>query len=289
MKKVWVKLLPLLFFSFISACTPNFPNRQVAETRPVSPEAKVAYTRFALVADSHSENANLQKALEVAKERKVDYVVGLGDYTQTGTLNELQAAKEIFDASGLLYFVLPGDHDLWDSRNQGKEPTVNFMEVFGVVIEPSLQTSFDFGYKGVFHLMVDNSDVYQGLSDDDWIWLGEVLNGQDSSFSSSERSLPMFVFLHQPLDHPYLDHLMGRASEKVEGQRKRLLELIAHAKINEVFAGDVHQFNRFTQAETGVKMTTVGALAATRNPESPSLVLVTVFSDGSYEVEKVEI
>jgi 3',5'-cyclic AMP phosphodiesterase CpdA len=289
MERFWVKRFLLLFPSFLFACTLNFPERRAVETGPASPAAKVVYTRLALVADSHNENDNLKKALTLAKEKEADYIIGLGDYTQTGTTEELEAAKEVFDASGLLYFVLPGDHDLWDSRNQGQEPIANFMEVFGVVIEPSLETSFDFGYKGVFHLMIDNSDVYQGLSENDWTWLREALKAQDASPSTPDRSLPMFGFLHQPLDHPYLDHLMGRASEEVDSQRKRLLELIAQAKVDEVFAGDVHQFNRFTQLATGVKMTTVGALAATRNPESPSFVLVTVFSDGSYKVEKVEI
>ena len=74
-KKLWVKLLPLLITSFISACTLNFPDKQIVETGPVAAKPKLVYTSFALVADSHNENDNLKKALALVKEKEVDYVV----------------------------------------------------------------------------------------------------------------------------------------------------------------------------------------------------------------------
>lgn len=278
-----------LIFLFFAACTGNQTNQgaRLASQSPL-PVPKEEYLRFAIVADSHNDNDRLKQALAKAKGLGVLYVVGLGDFSEVGTLEELVSAKDIFDSSGLLYFVIPGDHDLWQSRQQNQDPTANFMKVFGVAIEPALETSYDFGYKRVTHIMLDNSDLYKGI-ENDWEWLKKVLNQNNPASGSQERYLPTFLFVHQPLDHPYLDHLMGRLSTEVDEQRKRLLQLIGQSFVAEVFAGDVHQFNRFTEQTYDVKMTTVGAIAAARNPERPSFVLVTVFTDGTYEVEKIEI
>ena len=53
--------------------------------------------RVALVSDSHNENDLLEKALAQAAGEGINFVIGLGDYTNTGTVEELQAAKNVFD------------------------------------------------------------------------------------------------------------------------------------------------------------------------------------------------
>ena len=74
--------------------------------------------KFMLVADSHNDNENLKKALRQAQSHDPsDFVVGLGDYTDVGSIDELKAAKKTFDNAGLRYFITSGDHDQWDSRN----------------------------------------------------------------------------------------------------------------------------------------------------------------------------
>ena len=93
-------------------------------------------------------------------------MIGLGDWTDVGTIRELEAAKKVFDESGLKYYVIPGDHDLWDGRNQelaeseGSEVGIvalsNFKAVFG---EPTR----DFEQNGVRFLLIDNSDIYRGI------------------------------------------------------------------------------------------------------------------------------
>jgi len=51
-------------------------------------------------------------------------------------LDQLKSAKEVFDKSGLTYYITPGDRDLWDSRNRGEEAITNFLQVFGHLSQP---------------------------------------------------------------------------------------------------------------------------------------------------------
>jgi hypothetical protein len=101
--------------------------------------------------------------------------------------------------------------------------------------------------------------------------------------------------VHEPLEHPYLDHLMGRDAVEVDHQRLRLLKLLSQGTVTEVFAGEVHHFSRFTwtppfpNRDVGVRMTTSGALSRERSAEKPSFLLVSVYGDGSYRVEKREL
>ena len=121
-----------------------------------APKPKTAILRFALVADSHSENVFLQKALSQAKGMGVNFVIGLGDWSTVGTIDQLTAARKIFDESKLPYYLTTGDHDLWDSRNQGKEALANFNEVFG-------KSSQIFDRQNVLFVILDNSDIYIGI------------------------------------------------------------------------------------------------------------------------------
>jgi hypothetical protein len=78
-----------------------------------------------LLADSHGNYANLGKALGMVKASNIDTVFFLGDFTELGLLEDLQAAKKVMDDSNLTYYAIAGDHDLW--KSVGFE---NFLAVF---------------------------------------------------------------------------------------------------------------------------------------------------------------
>lgn len=246
--------------------------------------------KFALVADSHSENDLLAKALKMAKAETVRFVIGLGDYTQTGTKQELIDAKQVFDKSSLTYFVIPGDHDLWDSRDKERSgATYNFETVFGKPYR-------SFAEKGVGFILLDNSDNYNGLSKEQMAWLKKELESRRVEEPKQSQALPLsrspaltFIFTHEPLYHPESKHIMGRINEELLTQAKELIELFGKNAVKEVFSGDIHFFARFTDPASHVNMTTVGAVASQRNIQPPRLALVSVYEDGSYLVEDVEI
>ncbi len=235
--------------------------------------------RFLLIADSHSDNADLRKAINQGKERYPDlkFIIGLGDYTDVGTIEELQNAKKEFDASALRYFLIPGDHDLWDCRNRSLPPTDCFTEVFG----PAYQ-SFDFGsYK---FLLLNNSDNYTGLDNKQVTWIAAEL---EKSKQSGLKGL--FVFAHEPLYHPSSDHTMGWVEKSLKSQAGGLIFQLKDAGATKVFAGDIHFFSEYNEPKTNLSMVTVGAVTIERNPQAPRFAIVSVFDDGSIKVEDTEI
>ena len=234
--------------------------------------------KMGLVADSHNENVNLSKALEQAKEAGVQIVIGLGDYTEVGTIKELENAKAEFDKAGVRYFLTAGDHDLWDSRNKSLPPLTNFNQVFG----PSNQ-SFNFGNAKI--LIIDNSDNYLGLGEPQLRWLREQL-----SLAGNQTEINVVLaFLHEPLYHPSSTRFMGKVTPVLKDEAKNIVHILKDGGVKEIFSGDIHFFTRYIEPETGFSMTTIGALTLERNTQEPRFGLVTVYEDGSYEVEDVEI
>lgn len=237
---------------------------------------KVKIFSFAVVTDSHNDNQNLFEALLQAKKRGAVFVIGLGDYTDVGTIAELQEAKKQFDKVQLPYYLIPGDHDLWDARNQGLSPIQNFLQVFG---SPYIA----FTYQNIRFILIYNSDIYFGIDQVQQKWIDEELE------RIKKENLSSFVFLSTPLYHPSSDHVMGRVTPKLKDQAEQLIEKFGQVGVKEIFAGDVHFYSRYQEPKTGVKMTIVGALTSTRNLQSPRYILVDVYENGGYNIQDLQL
>lgn len=272
MKKILGFVLLFLFLAaLIVFYAPEFlflPKNDV----PKSEGFKKPLLKVALVADSHNDNDLLGKALAQAEGKGINFVIGLGDWSEVGTMSELEEAKKVFDQSKMQYFLIPGDHDLWDSRNRGEEALLNFKQVFGV-------PSQEFERSGVKFVLLDDSDIYLGISPADWDLLSNSLQG----------SKLHFVFTHKTPFHPESSHVLGEDSENVKRQAESLMQLLESKKVDGLFTGDLHFFARFNSPEGSVKITTVGAASAERNFQGPRFSILTVFEDYSWDVEDIEI
>lgn len=242
------------------------------------PTSKPVFS-FLLIADSHNDSSNLQKAIFQASMVNPDlaFIIGLGDYTDVGTLDELKIAKAEFDRAGLRYFLAVGDHDLWDSRDKNKEAKTNFKEVFG----SSYQS---FNYEGYLFMLLDNSDNYLGLNNIQLEWINTELEK-----GKNEVVKGIFVFISTPLYHPSSDHYMGKIDKELKEQAQSLIYRFKDSGVNKVFSGDVHYFSEYEEPITKLSMVTVGAVSSDRNPQAPRYAIVTVFEDGSTRVDDVEI
>lgn len=242
-------------------------------------QQKIVDFSFMLVADSHNDNSYLKRAMSQVNKskKKVEFIIGLGDYTDVGTIGEMQLTKKEFDEGGIRYFLVPGDHDLWDSRNRQAPPTENFQQVFG----PPYQ-SFDF--KDFKFILINNSDNYLGLGQAQMEWLTNLLKQLKDNNSSK-----ILVFLQEPLYHPSSDHVMGKVEASLKVQAGDLKKMFKENGVMEVFAGDLHYFTRYQDPDTNLKMTTVGALTSQRNTQAPRFAIVTIYTDGSYDVEDIEV
>lgn len=251
-------------------------NGTSGEQNNFQPTAPFLY-RFAVVADSHLDYANLNKALNLAKAAQVKFVMGIGDFSDVGTIDELRATKKEFDTLGLTYYVLPGDHDLWDSRNRNISPVENFSQVFGVPYQ-------SFSYQNSRFILVNNSDNYIGLDQAQLDWLEQELDR-----ISKEPNKLTLVFISIPLYHPSSDHVMGKTEPKLKGQVQHLMTLFKRKGVDEVISGDTHFFSRFVEPTNNLRMTTSGAVTADKNAQAPRFILVDVYEDGSYNLQDTEI
>lgn len=228
--------------------------------------------KFLLLSDSHNDNANLRKAITQAKQAHPDlaFIIGLGDFSDVGTIEELKAAKKELDLGGLRYFLIPGDHDLWDSRNRSLPPTSDFNGVFG----PTYQS---FNYQNFKFILLDNSDDYKGLGDEQLKWI------------NSELEKNSLVFVHEPLYHPSSDHVMGKVEKNLKDQAKSLIIKFSENGVKKVFAGDIHYFSEYEEPQTNLSMVTIGAITSERNPQAPRYGVVSVFDNGTTKVEDIEV
>ena len=249
---------------------------------------KSTILRFAMVADSEDDNDLLTKALNQAKGADVNFVIGLGDLTSIGTVEQLNLAKKVFVQSGLTYHLTAGDHDLWDSRNRGEEAIGNYKRVFG-------DSSYSFNKEGIQFVILDNSDIYRGMSAESLEVSNKLANSTLSSPAKGEarpkrqNSKLTFVFAHKTPFHPQSGHVMGEQTASVYDQAERLMQLMEQKNVDGFFSGDLHFFAQFNSPGGNVKMTTVGAVNSTRNFQGPRFAIVTVYNDYSWEVEDIEI
>lgn len=240
--------------------------------------SKTVKFRFGVISDTHNDNPYLAKALQNIKAQGGKFVIGLGDYTDVGTPDELTRVKQEFDNAGLTYYLTIGDHDLWDSRNKKQEPSQNFTDVFNTIPYQS------FSFEEARFILIYNSDNYLGLDAFQINWIEEELKREEL-----KKANPVFVFAAIPLYHPSSDHVMGKTTPKLKNQAEHLNSIFKRHGVAEVFAGDTHFYSRYKEPKNDLPMTNVGAVTSIRNPQAPRFVMVDVFDDGGYNVLDVEI
>lgn len=249
------------------------PLRQLADGGRGS-NAPVKF-KFAVMADSHKDLLSLEKALNQARDGGVKFVVVMGDLSDIGTIEELEASKRTLENSALTYYPLPGDHDLWDSRDKESDPPKNFTEVFG-------KTYQSFSYDSVRYILIYNSDNYLGLDGVQLRWIeDELVRSGDSELT--------FIFAPTPLYHPSSDHVMGKVTPKLKEQADHLATTFKRAGVDLVFSADTHFYAKYTEPKNDLEMLTVGALTSEKNPQAPRFAMVAILEDGSYNIEEVEI
>jgi hypothetical protein len=235
--------------------------------------------QFLIVSDSHNENSLLAKAIaQGSTNNNIEFIVGLGDYTEVGTVPELTEAKKVFDGTGTRYFVTSGDHDLWDARDKQKESHENFSSVFGKSYQSFNFSNFSF-------ILLDNSDNYGGLGEEQIAWL----KGELEEAKNNPETRGIYVLAHEPFFHPSSDRVMGKVTPGLKNEANELLGLLAQSGVDHIFAGDIHFFTQYQETSRNLNMTTIGAVASQRNPQAPRYVVVTVYDDSNVRVEDIEI
>ncbi len=253
-------------------------NEDITTDGLTNPESNAAIIySFAVLADSHLDYQNLAKALAQAKGDGAQFVIGIGDLSDVGTIEQLTQTKSVYDAAGLPYYIAPGDHDMWDSRNQKKDASQNFMDVFGSPYKA-------FSYQNTRFILINNADNYLGIDSTQLAWIEDELKNIDQTATQQ-----IFVIADIPLFHPSSDHVMGKTEPKLKAQADHLMSIFARAGVKQVFSADTHMYSSYKDPTNNLPMITVGAVTSDRNPQIPRFLMVDVREDGSYNTRQVEI
>jgi len=228
--------------------------------------------KTAFLSDSHNNSANLTTALALAAEAGVHSTFFLGDYTDLGVEEDLKNAKKIMDESGLLYYSLPGDRDLYDSVGP-----LNYYNVFG---KPRISVTIG----DIKFVLIDNSANYTLIDQ-------EILGQYELEIAEAD-----FVVLSQPLYHPLASYgkpvmglVKGEVVADVKEQAQQILEMIRNSGVKAVVAGDHHSFSRYKdEVDKDLEHVVVGPVTEARaEQKKTSLTLLNVYDDGTYSIEEV--
>lgn len=242
---------------------------KIAEKKPES--AENVPLKFAVMSDIHSDYTNLKKALEIAKTDDNSFVILTGDLTTIGKEEELLEIKKILDESGMKFYVVPGNHDVWYDRRTEKNM---FGEIFG-------ETFVSFKEGDIKFILVNNGDYINGLEGI------KGTEGQKSWLTEETKEclqVTCLVFMHMPLNHQSSIYVMGQETPAVATQAAQLVKLLVENKVKQVFAGHLH-YSSFYELD-GLRTTIVGAITSDRNVQSPKFLEVSV-SDGNLDQKEV--
>ncbi len=241
-----------------------------------SPESSEVKFKVALLSDSHEDDEMLKTALDRAKSLDVKAVFYLGDYTNFGVIDNLKHTKEIMDASGLTYYSLPGDHDLY--KSVGPE---NFIAVFG-------KNYTTVSIEDIKFVLLDNSANYTKIPNEEYKWF------KDSVADAN------FLLLSQPVYANFLNRKMGIVNGEVEpdalAQAYDILRIVRSSGVFAILSGDLHMSGEFTDPEKlSLRHYYVGAIAKSSsedgviNLQSPKFSLLTIYKNNSYKVEDIKL
>lgn len=236
--------------------------------------------KAAVMGDSGNDNQALYQALILAESLNVNRVFYLGDYTEIGKLDNLEAAKIVMDESGLLYYSLPGDRDL--DINSNPADFGNYNSVFGY--PRTSVTINDVNLGGVKFVMINNAANYTLIDSDTLGQIYAELEGAD------------FVVSSQPFYHPLASYgkpvmgvVNGETVPELRDQAKEILGQIRGSDVKAIISGDQHAFDKKPDEEKQeLQHVYIGPVSEARAERGVnSITLLSIYDDGSYSAEQV--
>ncbi len=191
---------------------------------------------FIVMGDNRSGDDIYRKIVALAVERKPDFVVNTGDVIATpGNKGEWTRFWAMSRPITVPYFLTVGNHDanprLWYSENTFKEQ----------VDLPGNELYYSFNAGNSLFVVLDSyqDDHERRITGKQLTWLESILLNSDK--------VHKFVFLHHPLyTDPGKGSHAGDCLDEYPKDRDRLEALFVKAKVDAVFAGHEHFYQRKT-------------------------------------------
>jgi predicted phosphodiesterase len=216
--------------------------------------------KIALLADSHIDYQRLKKAVEKAKQQKVDLLVHFGDLSDFGGSNELNSTKQILDNSNLTYYVISGDRD-------EVERGINFKKLFS----EKVCTTQLLKYKVA---CLSNPFNYT-LIDSDYL----------TNFYNNLKDANI-VFTSQPIYNPNSNVYMGFFTKSVKEQADEVYQHLSDSNVKYMFSGDAHFFSKYKDSK--IDYYNLGAVTDKKNLQTPNFTILDVYENW-VEVRQVNL
>jgi predicted phosphodiesterase len=287
-RKIWpwlltaiILVLIILYLGFVFKQGNYFFKSNLARPSPALSVNNNSILSFAVIGDPESDLASLQKAGEILNQKGIKYAVLVGDLTSSGTEKQFQEIKAVLDSWGMTYFTIPGNHDLWLGRSAcQKQPTADcsnvavYKKYFGANYYQKIIDGFDL-------FLLDNSDEYLGMGDNQLSWLRSKLLEVRSKY---------FGFFHIPLYSSSSEYVMGYRNPELKKEALDILAKLCQNPPLAMFFGHLHHSRQYEYSCTNgqkLKMFNVGSINSKRNWQLPRLLLMTVKPDSELATEEI--
>ena len=178
--------------------------------------------RFAVLSDIQEAIDGLQDIhVKINQDRSIRFLLGAGDLTERGQLDELVRYQEELRTLSVPYYTTLGNHEL------GENPTL-WHDLFG-------RGNFHFAFRGVEFTLLDSASATIDPMVYDWLdgWLRD---------NSNEVHL---VAMHIPPLDPIGVRGGGFASRN---EAAKLLTRLANGDVDMTFYGHIHSYYEFDNA-----------------------------------------
>ena len=262
-------------------------------TQWIIPGRRRGTARFGIVTDSHYADADtigsryyrhsldkLNECVELMNEKKVDFLVDLGDFKDQGnppieqkTITYLRTVEKIFqNFNGPTYHVL-GNHDM-DSIS--KEQFLTNVENTGI---ERAKSYYSFDFNGLHFVILDANYKTDGTdyNHGNFDWTDANIPSQESNWLRQELAAahgPTIVFIHQLLD--------GTGSVYVNNAADIRQILEQSGKVTAVFQGHHHE-GSYSHIE-GIHYYTLKAMVEGPGEENNSYAIVEFLPDHSITI-----
>lgn len=246
----------------------------------VGSTSRTVVFKAVMMGDSENDNESLSKAIALAENLNVNRIFYLGDFTELGTIEDLQNAYDVMQTSNIKYYALPGDGDLDINANPSDHE--NYFSVFG---PPVLSATInDASLGAIKFVMLNNSANYT------------VIDNEKIGQYYSEIEDADYVVMSQPLYHPRPNLVKpvmgiprGQVVPDVRDQAKNILEKIRESDVKAIIAGDQHSFDVIKDPEKqDLEHVYIGAVKG-GSLGTKSITLLSIYDDGSYSFEQIKI
>jgi len=227
-------ILPVLLLILV-AVSPSFAaqNQKIAQKLVALDKIPGKFT-FIVIGDTRSGDDIYKKLISLAMERKPDFILNVGDMiTKPGNTEQWSNFWELSKPITVPYFLTVGNHDVhrraWFSERTYREQ----------VDLPGNELYYSFVAGNSLFVVLDSS-----FNDNDRRITGAQLTWLEGLLLNSNKK-HKFVFVHHPLyTEPGKWYHSGDCLDVYPKDRDRLEALFVKAKVDAVFAGHEHVYQR---------------------------------------------